>query len=45
MSDEDVYELIEINSNIGKNMEFSKEYCKDKGLTLHEGRLKGKKLK
>lgn len=46
MSDEEVYELIDKKLSVKKNMEFFKEYCKDKGLTLSEGRLrKLKKLK
>ena len=46
MSDEEAYELIDINLSVRKNMEFFQVYCKDKGLTLGEGRLrKLKKLK
>ena len=46
MSDEEAYELIDINLSIRKNMEFFKEYCKEKGLTLGEERMKKlKKLK
>ena len=45
MSDEEAYELMDKNISVRKNMEHFKGYCKDKGLTLREGRLRGKKLK
>ena len=40
MTDEEAYELIDINLSVRQNMKFFKEYCKDKGLTLSEGRLR-----